>query len=68
MSTENQREKFYSQCVAQSACVGKNYIHFKLNSDGTACVTCKRTLSEMKNWETTEFADREKICRELLDR
>ena len=68
MSTENQKEKFYSQCVGQSPCVGKNDIHCKMDDTGTACITCKRTLAEMKGWETTSFEDREKICRELLDR
>ena len=61
--------KFISQCVAQSPCVGKNDIHCKMNEDNTACVTCKRTLAEMLGWEMEmSFEDREKICKKLLDR
>jgi predicted Fe-S protein YdhL (DUF1289 family) len=55
--------------VAQSPCVGKNDIHCKMNDKNTACVTCKRTLAEIKEWEMEmSFEDREKICKELLDR
>ena len=68
MSTENQKEKFYSQCVAQTPCVGRESIYCKISLEADYCVTCKRTLAEIKVWETTSFEDREKICRELLDR
>jgi predicted Fe-S protein YdhL (DUF1289 family) len=67
--SETSRNKFISQCVAHSPCVGKNDIHCKMNDSGTACVTCKRTLAEMLGWEMEmSFEDREKICKELLDR
>ena len=68
MATENQKEKFYSQCVAQSPCVGKDTIHCKMSLESDYCVTCKRTLAEIKGWETISFEDREIICKELLDR
>tara|TARA_B100000953_G_scaffold261047_1_gene226686 strand:- start:286 stop:495 length:210 start_codon:yes stop_codon:yes gene_type:complete len=69
MSTENQKQKFISQCVAESPCVGKDDIHCKMNEAMTHCVTCKRTLAEIKGWDTeTSFEEREKICKELLDR
>jgi predicted Fe-S protein YdhL (DUF1289 family) len=61
--------KFISQCVAESPCVGKDDIHCKMNESMTACLTCKRTLAEIKGWDSdTDFAQREKICKELLDR
>ena len=61
-------QKFISQCVAQSPCVGKNTVHCKINDKGN-CLTCKRTLAEIKGWETDiGFDEREKICKELLDR
>lgn len=62
------KEKFYSQCVAQSPCVGRDQISCKMNATQTECVTCKRTLQEIKGWETMPFEDREVICKELLDR
>jgi len=62
------KDKFISQCVAQSPCVGKDDIHCKMNNDGTSCLTCKRTLLEIQMWGETSFEDREKLCAELLDR
>lgn len=62
-------KKFISQCVAESPCVGKNDIHCKMNKAMTACVTCKRTLAEIKGWDSEiDFEQREVICKELLDR
>jgi|TARA_B100000953_G_scaffold250355_1_gene212950 predicted Fe-S protein YdhL (DUF1289 family) len=61
--------KFISQCVAESPCVGKDDPHCKMNEAMTACVTCKRTLAEISGWDTaTSFEEREKVCKELLDR
>ena len=62
------KEKFISQCVAQSPCVGKDDIYCKMNHNGTFCLTCKRSLLEIQMWGETTFEDREKICEELLDR
>ena len=40
-----------------------------MNEAMTACVTCKRTLAEISGWDTaTSFEEREKVCKELLDR
>ena len=65
---EASRKKFISQCVAQDPCVGKNTIHCKIDEKGN-CHTCKRRLAEIKGWETDiGFEEREKICKELLDR
>ena len=67
--SDTSRNKFISQCVAMSPCVGKNDIHCKMNSDNTSCVTCKRTLAEITGWDQTySLEDREKVCKELLDR
>ena len=67
--SETSINKFISQCVAQTPCVGTNDIHCKMNETNTACVTCKRTLAEIKGWEMDySFEDREKVCKELLDR
>ena len=55
--------------MAESPCVGKDDIHCKMNESMTACVTCKRTLAEIKGWDSEiSFGEREKICKELLDR
>jgi len=62
-------EKFISQCVAESPCVGKDQTGCKMNIEMTACVTCKRTLAELKGWDSEiSFEERENICKELLDR
>ena len=63
------KNKFISQCVAQDPCVGKNSVHCRMNDKGIACLTCKRTLAEIKGWYSDySFEDRELICKELLDR
>jgi predicted Fe-S protein YdhL (DUF1289 family) len=66
--SETSRNKFISQCVAQTPCVGKDSVHCKMNDKGTFCSTCKRSLLEIQMWGETSFEDREKICKELLDR
>ncbi len=54
--------------MAQTPCVGRDQIQCKMNESQTDCVTCKRTLAEIKGWETMPFEEREVICKELLDR
>jgi predicted Fe-S protein YdhL (DUF1289 family) len=60
-------EKFISQCVAQSPCVGRDTKQCRMNDVGS-CVTCKRTLAEISGWETLPFEDREVVCKNLLER
>jgi len=68
MSTERQKEKFISQCVAQSPCVGWGTINCKMNAAQNQCMVCKRTLGEIAEWETMPFDKRGVVCKELLDR
>ena len=66
MSKSN--EKFISQCVAQSPCVGWGTTNCKMNSAQNQCMTCKRSITEIAGWESMSFEDREVVCKELLDR
>lgn len=60
-------EKFVSQCTAESPCPGGVISPLCKMQDGV-CTLCKRTITEIQNWETTSFEEREEICRNLLDR
>jgi len=62
------KDKFISQCVAQSPNDWEKWHTCKMNNDGTSCLICKRTLEEITKWGETSFEDRETLCAELLDR
>mgnify|MGYP006419598835 FL=1 len=62
------RDKFISQCVAQTPCVGWGTSNCKMDDVLKQCMTCKRTLGEIAEWESMPFDKREDVCKELLDR
>tara|TARA_B100000953_G_scaffold47797_1_gene36403 strand:- start:2966 stop:3169 length:204 start_codon:yes stop_codon:yes gene_type:complete len=64
--TENQKEKFLSQCIAVSPCpTGTNHV---MNDDYSGCKICKLTIEELQGWDSFTDVQRESLCNEVLKR